>query len=35
MNLLNLLNISAYYQYVLKGLIIFVAVLIRTDRKKT
>lgn len=33
-NLLNLMNISAYFQYVVKGLIIFVAVLMRTERKK-
>jgi len=33
-NILNLLNVSPYFQYIIKGLIIFTAVLIRTDRKK-
>ncbi|MBQ9062624.1 MAG: ABC transporter permease [Eubacterium sp.] len=33
-NLLNLKNVSVYYQYIIKGLIILFAVYIRTDRKK-
>jgi ribose/xylose/arabinose/galactoside ABC-type transport system permease subunit len=33
-NILNLTNVSPYFQYVVKGLIIIVAVLIKTDKKK-
>lgn len=33
-NVMNLTGVSVYFQYVVKGLFIFVAVLIRTDRKK-
>lgn len=33
-NVMNLAQVSTYFQYVVKGLFIFVAVLIRTDRKK-
>lgn len=33
-NMLNLLNVSSYFQYIVKGVIIFIAVLIRTERKK-
>ena len=33
-NVMNLMNVSPYFQYIIKGLFIFVAVLIRTDRKK-
>ena len=33
-NVMNLMNVSPYYQYIIKGLFIFLAVLIRTDRKK-
>lgn len=33
-NVLNLSNVSPYFQYIIKGLLIFVAVFIRTDRKK-
>lgn len=33
-NFMNLNNISANFQYIVKGLFIFVAVMIRTDRKK-
>lgn len=33
-NVMNLNNISPYYQYIVRGVFIFIAVMIRTDRKK-
>ena len=33
-NVMNLTNVSPYFQYIIKGLFIFIAVMIRTDRKK-
>ncbi len=33
-NMLNLANVSTYFQYIVKGLIIIFAVLLRTDKKR-